>query len=72
MQSNKRDVRKYELYYADLRPVKGSEQGGIRPVLIIQNHHCRDNNLQDKENQTSDTCVPWKKVRASGGINNTV
>jgi mRNA interferase MazF len=37
MQSNKRDVRKYELYYADLRPVKGSEQGGIRPVLIIQN-----------------------------------
>lgn len=24
-------------YYADLRPVVGSEQGGIRPVLIIQN-----------------------------------
>ena len=28
--------RRY-LYYADLRPVVGSEQGGIRPVLIIQN-----------------------------------
>lgn len=27
-----------ELYYADLSPVVGSEQGGIRPVLIIQNN----------------------------------
>ena len=26
-----------DIYYADLRPVIGSEQGGIRPVLIIQN-----------------------------------
>ena len=26
-----------EIYYADLSPVRGSEQGGIRPVLIIQN-----------------------------------
>ena len=26
-----------ELYYADLRPVVGSEQGGIRPVLVVQN-----------------------------------
>lgn len=26
-----------ELYYADLNPVVGSEQGGVRPVLIIQN-----------------------------------
>lgn len=26
-----------ELYYADLSPVIGSEQGGVRPVLIIQN-----------------------------------
>lgn len=28
---------KGDIYYADLSPVKGSEQGGIRPVLIIQN-----------------------------------
>lgn len=27
-----------DIYYADLRPVIGSEQGGIRPVLIIQNN----------------------------------
>ena len=26
-----------DIYYADLRPVIGSEQGGIRPVLIVQN-----------------------------------
>ena len=26
-----------ELYYADLNPIIGSEQGGIRPVLVIQN-----------------------------------
>lgn len=30
-------VQKNEIYCADLNPVQGSEQGGIRPVLIIQN-----------------------------------
>lgn len=30
-------VKRGELYYADLSPVVGSEQGGIRPVLIVQN-----------------------------------
>jgi len=30
-------VKRGDIYYADLRPVIGSEQGGIRPVLIIQN-----------------------------------
>ena len=30
-------IRRGEIYYADLRPVVGSEQGGVRPVLIIQN-----------------------------------
>ena len=29
--------KKWEIYYADLSPVKGSEQGGFRPVLILQN-----------------------------------
>lgn len=32
-----RKVRRGEIYYADLRPVTGSEQGGIRPVVILQN-----------------------------------
>lgn len=31
------EVKRGELYYADLSPVVGSEQGGVRPVLIIQN-----------------------------------
>ena len=30
-------VKRGDIYYADLRPVIGSEQGGIRPVLIVQN-----------------------------------
>lgn len=35
-------MKKGEVYYADLSPAVGSEQGGIRPVLIIQNN--RGNN----------------------------
>ncbi len=30
-------IKRGELYYADLSPVIGSEQGGVRPVLIVQN-----------------------------------
>lgn len=30
-------IRRGDIYYADLSPVVGSEQGGLRPVLIIQN-----------------------------------
>lgn len=30
-------IRRGDIYYADLSPVVGSEQGGIRPVLILQN-----------------------------------
>ena len=30
-------IRRGDIFYADLRPVIGSEQGGVRPVLIIQN-----------------------------------
>jgi mRNA interferase MazF len=32
-----KDIKKGQIYYADLSPVIGSEQGGYRPVLIIQN-----------------------------------
>lgn len=31
-------VKKGDLYFADLSPVVGSEQGGIRPVLVVQNN----------------------------------
>lgn len=31
------NIKRGDIFYADLRPVIGSEQGGIRPVLVIQN-----------------------------------
>ena len=33
----KNDIKRGNVYLADLDPVKGSEQGGIRPVVVIQN-----------------------------------
>ncbi len=32
------NVRRGDIFYADLSPVIGSEQGGVRPVLIVQNN----------------------------------
>ncbi|MDE6579741.1 MAG: type II toxin-antitoxin system PemK/MazF family toxin [Ruminiclostridium sp.] len=32
-----RQVRRGEVYFADLSPIVGSEQGGVRPVLVLQN-----------------------------------
>ena len=37
MEHSRNIVRRGEIYYADLSPVVGSEQGGMRPVLIVQN-----------------------------------
>ena len=37
MKNNEPIVYRGELYYADLSPVRGSEQGGLRPVVIISN-----------------------------------
>ena len=31
------NIKRGDIYYADLSPVIGSEQGGVRPVLIVQN-----------------------------------
>ena len=42
------EVKKGDLFFADLNPVVGSEQGGIRPIVIIQN---------DKGNKYSPTTV---------------
>ena len=33
-----KQIKRGDIYYADLSPVVGSEQGGIRPVLIVQNN----------------------------------
>ncbi len=35
---NVQQIRRGEIYYANLAPTIGSEQGGIRPVLVIQNN----------------------------------
>ena len=32
-------IHRGEIYYADLSPVVGSEQGGYRPVIVLQNLH---------------------------------
>lgn len=49
-------VKKGEIYYADLSPVRGSEQGGIRPVLIIQN------DIGNKYSPTTIVCVITSKL----------
>ena len=42
-------VMRGDLYYADLSPVVGSEQGGIRPVLVIQNGVTRLVNIKHQD-----------------------
>ncbi|PSL50588.1 mRNA interferase MazF [Salsuginibacillus halophilus] len=36
-QAMKKSVKRGDVFFADLSPVVGSEQGGVRPVLVIQN-----------------------------------
>ena len=43
-----KEIKRGQIYYADLSPIKGSEQGGVRPVLIVQN---------DKGNQYAPTVI---------------
>jgi mRNA interferase MazF len=38
MSEHNRSIRRGDIYYADLDPAVGSEQGGVRPVLILQNN----------------------------------
>ena len=47
-------VRRGDIYYADLSPVVGSEQGGVRPVLIVQN---------DTGNRHSPTVILLEQIR---------
>jgi|SRR3989344_1255235 len=48
MNGNGKKMRRGDIFLANLEPVKGSEQGGVRPVLIIQN---------DKGNQYSPVTI---------------
>lgn len=49
-------IKRGDIFYADLDPVVGSEQGGIRPVLIVQN------NVGNKHSSTV-VVVPISSVR---------
>ena len=46
-------VRRGDVYYCDLSPVVGSEQGGIRPVVIIQNDNEKIKGLNAIMKQTT-------------------
>lgn len=57
-------IRRGDIYYADLRPVVGSEQGGVRPVLIIQNdvepaqsnRDLRSDHIKDEQGEAAYPC----------------
>ena len=48
-------IRKFEIYFADLTPVVGSEQGGVRPVLVLQN------DVGNRHSPTTIVCVITSK-----------
>lgn len=52
-------IKRGEIYYADLRPVVGSEQGGIRPVVILQN------DVGNKYSPTTIVAILTSKVKPS-------
>lgn len=54
-----KDIKRGEIYYADLSPIVGSEQGGIRPVLILQNN--AGNHFSSTTIIVPITSVPKKK-----------
>ena len=49
-------IKRGDIFYADLNPVVGSEQGGVRPVLVVQN------NVGNKHSPTV-VVVPISSVR---------
>ncbi len=54
-------IRRGDIYYADLDPVTGCEQGGVRPVLIIQN------NVGNKHSHTT-IAAPITSKRTSSSL----
>ena len=45
-------IKRGDIYYADLSPVVGSEQGGVRPVLVIQNGVTKLVNIKNQDGMT--------------------
>lgn len=53
------EIKRGQIYYADLSPVRGSEQGGMRPVIIIQN------DIGNKHSPTVIICPITSQVKNS-------
>ncbi|MDD4804611.1 MAG: type II toxin-antitoxin system PemK/MazF family toxin [Candidatus Pacebacteria bacterium] len=56
------NIKKGTIYYADLTPTRGSEQGGVRPVLVLQN------NIGNKYSSTIIICVVTSKTNKANNI----
>ena len=54
-------VKKWDIWFLNLDPTQGSEQKGIRPVLVISNDAVNDN-------LTIFTCIPFSSVKAGAKI----
>ena len=54
-------VKKWDIWFLNLDPVQGSEQRGIRPVLVISNDAVNDN-------LTIFTCIPFSSVKPGAKI----
>lgn len=54
-------VKKWEIYYLDLEPTKGSEQKGVRPVLVISNNAVN-------AHLPIFTCIPFSSIKQGAKI----
>lgn len=54
-------VKKWDIYYLDLDPTKGSEQRGVRPILVISNDAVNSN-------LPIFTCIPFSSVKPGAKI----
>ena len=59
VQEGERMIKRGDVYWADLQPTVGSEQGGVRPVMILQN---------DKGNYFSSTVIIAPMTAKTGSI----
>jgi mRNA interferase MazF len=57
-----RKIRRGDMFYADLTPIVGSEQDGIRPILIIQN------NAGNKHSQTVIAAIITGKIHGKARL----
>ena len=67
-------VKRGDIYYADLSPVIGSEQGGVRPVLIIQNDMMNEAFMLmgNKKELTSLGAITGGKASSNPDLNNFI